>query len=77
MNYETRKNLWLIAIALLFAALAATLATRWMKSRVAAADAGNKNFAAIVVTARDVPMGKRLVSRESGRIFANCCSIRR
>lgn len=60
MNYETRKNLWLIAIALLFAALAATLATRWMKSRVAAADAGNKNLAAIVVTARDVPMGKRL-----------------
>jgi pilus assembly protein CpaB len=60
MNYETRKNLWLIAVALLFAALAATLATRWMKSRVAAADAGNKNFASIVVTARDVPMGKRL-----------------
>jgi pilus assembly protein CpaB len=60
MNYETRKNLWLIAVALLFAALAATLATRWMKSRVAATDASNKNFASIVVTARDVPMGKRL-----------------
>ena len=60
MNYETRKNLWLIAIALLFAALAATLATRWMKSRVAAADAGGESFAAVVVTARDVPTGKRL-----------------
>lgn len=60
MNYETRKNLWLIAVALLFAALAATLATRWMKSRVAAADAAGRNFAEVVVTAKDVPMGKRL-----------------
>lgn len=60
MNYETRKNLWLIAVALLFAALAATLATRWMKSRVAASDAANRNFSEIVVTARDVPMGKRI-----------------
>ena len=60
MNYETRKNLWLIALAFVFAALAATLATRWMKSRMAAVEASSKTLAEVVITARDVPMGKRL-----------------
>ena len=60
MNYETRKNLWLIALAFVFAALAATLATRWMKSRMAAVEASSKTLAEVVITTRDVPMGKRL-----------------
>lgn len=60
MLYETRKNLWLIAIALVFAALAAVLATRWMQSRVAAVDSSRSSLADTVVAARDVPMGKRL-----------------
>jgi len=38
MNYETRKNVWLIFVALLFAALAAWLATRWMQTRMDAMD---------------------------------------
>lgn len=60
MLYETRKNLWLIAIALVFAAIAAALATRWMQSRVAAVDAGKGSLVSVVVAARDVPMGKRI-----------------
>lgn len=60
MNYETRKNLWLIALAFVCAAIAATLATRWMKTRMAAVDASNKSLAQVVVTTRDIPMGKRL-----------------
>jgi pilus assembly protein CpaB len=60
MNYETRKNFWLIFIALIFAALAAWLATRWMQSRVAAADAGKLSFSNVVIAARDVPLGKRI-----------------
>lgn len=60
MLYETRKNLWLIAIALIFAVIAAALATRWMQSRVAAADASRGGLVPVVVAARDVPMGKRI-----------------
>jgi pilus assembly protein CpaB len=60
MNYETRKNLWLIAVALAFALIAATLATAWMKSRIQAVEASNKNLTSVVVAARDVPMGKRV-----------------
>jgi pilus assembly protein CpaB len=60
MLYETRKNLWLIAIALVFAAIAAALATRWMQSRVATVDSTGTGLANAVVAARDVPMGKRI-----------------
>lgn len=60
MLYETRKNLWLIAIALVFAAIAAALATRWMQSRVATVDSTGTGLADAVVAARDVPMGKRI-----------------
>jgi pilus assembly protein CpaB len=60
MNYETRKNLWLIAAAVAFALIAATLATAWMKSRVDAVEASSKNLTSVVVAARDVPMGKRI-----------------
>lgn len=67
MNYETRKNIWLIAVAIAFALIAATLATAWMKSRIDAVEASNKNLAVVVVAARDVPMGKR-VEREDLRI---------
>ena len=67
MNYETRKNIWLIAVAIAFALIAATLATAWMKSRIDAVEASNKNLATVVVAARDVPMGKR-VEREDLRI---------
>lgn len=67
MNYETRKNLWLIAIAIAFALIAATLATAWMKSRVEAVDVSSKKLAAVIVAARDVPMGRR-VEREDLRI---------
>ena len=67
MNYETRKNIWLIAVAIAFALIAATLATAWMKSRVDAVEASNKNLASVVVAARDVPMGKR-IEREDLRI---------
>lgn len=66
MNYETRKNLWLIAAAIAFALIAATLATAWMKSRVEAVEASSKNLTSVVVAARDVPMGKR-VEREDLR----------
>lgn len=66
MNYETRKNLWLIAVALAFALIAATLATAWMKSRIDAVEASSKNLTSVVVAARDVPMGKR-VEREDLR----------
>ena len=67
MNYETRKNLWLIAVAIAFALIAATLATAWMKSRIDAVEASNRNLASVVVAARDVPMGKR-VEREDLRM---------
>jgi pilus assembly protein CpaB len=60
MNYETRKNLWLIALAIAFALIAATLATAWMKSRVQAVESANKQLTSVVVAARDVPMGKRI-----------------
>jgi pilus assembly protein CpaB len=60
MNYETRKNLWLIAAAIAFALIAATLATAWMKSRVDAVEASSKNLTSVVVAARDVSMGKRI-----------------
>lgn len=67
MNYETRKNIWLIAVAIAFALIAATLATAWMKSRIDAVEASNKNLAVVVVAARDVPMGKR-IEREDLRV---------
>ena len=60
MNYETRKNLWLIAVALAFAVIAATLATAWMKSRIDAVETKNKKLTTAVIAARDVPLGKRL-----------------
>jgi pilus assembly protein CpaB len=60
MNYETRKNMWLIILALGFALIAAFLATYWMKSRVDAVEASKAALANVVVLARDIPMGKRL-----------------
>lgn len=60
MNYETRKNVWLILIALLFAVAAAWLATRWMQTRVDAADAGKLSLSNVVVATRDLPLGKRI-----------------
>lgn len=62
MNYETRKNLWLIAVAVAFALIAATIATAWMKSRIAAIEASGKSLTSVVAAARDVPMGKRVES---------------
>lgn len=67
MNYDTRKNLWLIAMALAFALIAAALATAWMKSRIEAVEVSNKTLTSVVVAARDVPMGKR-VEREDLRL---------
>lgn len=67
MNYETRKNLWLIAVALAFAIVAATLATAWMKSRIDAVESKNKKLTSVVVAARDVPLGKR-VERDDVRV---------
>lgn len=64
MNYETRKNVWLIVVALVFAAIAAFLATQWMKSRVDAIDASKSSLANVVVTTRDVPMGKRIEAED-------------
>lgn len=64
MLYETRKNIWLIVVALLFAAAAAVLATRWMQSRIAAVDSSRTGLVPAVVAARDVPMGKRLESAD-------------
>ncbi len=60
MNYETRKNVWLILIALVFAALAAWLATRWMQSRIDLADSGKATLSNVVIAARDIPLGKRI-----------------
>ena len=60
MLYETRKNIWLILLALVFAALAATLATRWMKNRTAEIDAAQQKLSSLVIAARDVPLGSRL-----------------
>ena len=60
MNYETRKNVWLILIALLFAVAAAWLATRWIQTRVDAADAGKLSLSNVVVATRDLPLGKRI-----------------
>jgi pilus assembly protein CpaB len=62
MNYETRKNLWLIAVAVAFALIAATIATAWMKSRIAAIETSGKSLTSVVAAARDVPMGKRVES---------------
>lgn len=60
MHYETRRNLFFMAIALVFAAIAAALATRWMQSRVDAVEATKKGLAHVVIAARDVPMGRRI-----------------
>lgn len=68
MNYETRKNLWLIGVALAFAIVAATLATAWMKSRIDQVESRNKKLMAVVVAARDVPLGKR-VEKEDVRVI--------
>jgi Flp pilus assembly protein CpaB len=60
MNYETRKNVWLIFVAILFAALAAWLATRWMQTRMDAMDPNKLALSSVVIAARDVPLGKRI-----------------
>lgn len=60
MNYETRKNAWLIFVALVFAALAAWLATRWMQTRIKTVDAGKSGISNVVIAAQDVPLGKQI-----------------
>jgi len=60
MNYETRKNAWLIFIALIFAGLAAWLATRWMQTRIDTADAQKVGISNVVVASQDIPLGKRI-----------------
>jgi pilus assembly protein CpaB len=60
MNYETRKNVWLIIVALAFAALAAWLATRWMQTRMEAMDPNKLTFSNVVIATRDIPLGQRI-----------------
>ena len=60
MNYETRKNVWLIIVALAFAALAAWLATRWMQTRVEAMDPNKLTLSSVVIATRDIPLGQRI-----------------
>ncbi|MFY8063252.1 MAG: Flp pilus assembly protein CpaB [Usitatibacteraceae bacterium] len=60
MNYETRKNVWLIIVALTFAALAAWLATRWMQTRMEAMDPNKLTFSSVVIATRDIPLGQRI-----------------
>jgi Flp pilus assembly protein CpaB len=60
MTYDTRTNIWLIFVALVFAALAAWLATRWMQTRIDLADNGKLRLSNMVIAARDVPLGKRI-----------------
>jgi pilus assembly protein CpaB len=60
MNYETRKNVWLIVVALAFAALAAWLATRWMQTRMEAMDPNKLTFSSVVIATRDIPLGQRI-----------------
>ena len=60
MNYETRKNVWLIIVALAFAALAAWLATRWMQTRMEAMDPNKLTFSSVVIATRDIPLGQRI-----------------
>jgi pilus assembly protein CpaB len=75
MNYETRKNVWLILIALIFAALAAWLATRWMQTSVAAVDASKLSLSNVVIVARDVPLGKRIEPADVKLVRAVLSSI--
>ena len=60
MNYETRKNVWLIIVALTFAALAAWLATRWMQTRMEAMDPNKLTLSSVVIATRDIPLGQRI-----------------
>jgi pilus assembly protein CpaB len=60
MNYETRKNVWLIIVALAFAALAAWLATRWMQTRMEAMDPNKLTLSNVVIATRDIPLGQRI-----------------
>jgi len=60
MNYETRKNVWLIIVALAFAALAAWLATRWMQTRMEAMDPNKLTLSSVVIATRDIPLGQRI-----------------
>jgi pilus assembly protein CpaB len=60
MNYETRKNVWLIIVALAFAASAAWLATRWMQTRMEAMDPNKLTFSNVVIATRDIPLGQRI-----------------
>jgi len=60
MNYETRKNVWLLFIALACAALAAWLATRWMQTRMEAMDPNKIALSSVVIATRDIPIGHRI-----------------
>jgi len=64
MNYETRKNVWLIIVALTFAALAAWLATRWMQTRMEAMDPNKLTLSSVVIATRDIPLGQRIQKAE-------------
>jgi pilus assembly protein CpaB len=75
MNYETRKNMLLIFVALIFAVVAAWLATQWMKNRAATAYAMNLALSDVVVAARDVPMGKRIELEDVKIVRSTAASI--
>ena len=75
MTYDTRKNMWLIFVALAFAALAAWLATRWMQTRIDLADNGKLRLSNMVIAARDVPLGKRIEAADVRLVRATPTSI--
>jgi pilus assembly protein CpaB len=75
MTYDTRKNIWLIFVALVFAALAAWLATRWMQTRIDLADNGKLRLSNMVIAARDVPLGKRIEAADVRLVRATPTSI--
>jgi pilus assembly protein CpaB len=60
MNYELRKNIWLIFVALVFAAVAAWLAMRWMETRVDASKYQRLGATRLVVASHDVALGARI-----------------
>lgn len=75
MNYETRKNILLIFVALIFAALAAWLSTRWMQTRVDATNSAKPSLSSVVIASRDVPLGKRLEAEDVRIVRAVTASI--
>ena len=75
MNYETRKNFWLIVFALIFAGIAAWLATRWMDTQLATTSIGKPAFSNTVIAAQDIPLGKRIETADVRAVRATQASI--